>query len=226
MRKIIITSLILMLSMTLLGYAGILDDYDTGMKLSKLENKQLIVMFSDKNCYYCSKFIDETLPDERVQELLKAGYVFVEIFSSNKIATLYMNGEEQKVSYSDLYATFGINGTPTFWFFTENGDALTNLPGYVPVNEFVQILQYLGEKAYANGVAYADYINEEHEYTGEKQLIELSKEDIDFVLSNNPMAKEYGSEEFDPFTVWIAANKDEGETLIEKGAYRVITTLE
>lgn len=226
MKKMFMISIILMISMTMLAYVGRLEDYDQGMKLSRLESKQLIVMFSDKNCYYCSKFIDETLPDKRVQELLKAGYIFVEIYPSNKVATLFMNGEEHKVSYDDLFATYGVNGTPTFWFFNENGDALTSLPGFVPANEFIQILQYLGEKAYANGITYADYVKEDHDFTGDKKILELPAESVEYVLSNSPLAKAYTAEEFDPFAVWIVVDREEGETLIEKGAYRVITTLE
>ncbi|OAA28487.1 hypothetical protein AT15_04605 [Kosmotoga arenicorallina S304] len=223
MRKILFLLVITAISVSIFSYDAALSDFDTGMKLAKLEQKQLIVMFSDPGCYYCNLFIKNTLPDENVGKLLKAGYVFVEIYPVKKIATVEINGEQQKFLYSDLYSVFGVKGTPTFWFFDEEATPVTSLPGYVEPDFFVNVLKFLGEKAYNSGISFADYSSQPHEYIGTPMLINLSEEDAQYILENDPLAVNYSADlEFDPFRVWVTSDPEIANELISKGAYRVI----
>ena len=156
MRRISVL-LVLLIAVAAFSYVGMLDDFDTAMRLASIEKKEAIIMFSDKNCSYCVKFEKETLADSNVQEILRAGFVFAQIYKSNSgKATFPTQGDVKEYSYSDLYAAFGVRGTPTFWFYTTYGEPLTQLPGYVPASDFIPIVRFIGEKAYET-VKFDDY---------------------------------------------------------------------
>ncbi|MFW6121127.1 MAG: thioredoxin family protein [Petrotogales bacterium] len=167
MKKMVLVFLLLSLTFTVFAYVGKLDNLETSLKLASLENKKAIIMFSDKSCYYCNVFNDKTLIDEKVQQLLNAGYTFIEIYKGNNQVTITLNGEEQTFTHTELYSVFGISGTPTLWFLNSNGNPITNLPGYVPADMFVKVLQYLGQEAYKQEISFEDYSKQEHDYLGE-----------------------------------------------------------
>lgn len=225
MKKAVLLFSVLVIATLSLAYIGKLDDFSTGMRLAKIEKKQLVVMFSDPSCYYCTKFQKETLANDKVQELLKAGYIFVEIYPGEEEATIEVNGKTYNFSYSELYAAFEVRGTPTFWFFDENGTPITNLPGYVPADIFAKVLQYMGEKAYMRGIAFDTYTKQDIDYIGESRLIELTKDEADFILKNDPLAKTYTGE-FDRYTVWITEDEALAKDLVTKGAFRVLLVVE
>ncbi|MBO8166779.1 MAG: thioredoxin fold domain-containing protein [Kosmotoga sp.] len=224
MKKTIFFLVLIVLAVSVFSYDGVIHDFDTGMKIAKLEQKQLIVMFSDPGCYYCNLFTKSTLSDETVGRLLMAGYVFVEIYPSNeKTATLEIQGKEEKLTYNELYAAFGVKGTPTFWFFDETATSVTSLPGYSKPDFFVNVLRFLGEKAYKNGMSFADYTAQSHDYMGTHVVLNLSEEDAQYITENDPLAMNYSPKvTFDPFRIWITADSEIANELITKGAFRVI----
>lgn len=221
MKKFILFLLLLSITFVGLAYDGKLNDIETALKLASLEKKTTIIMFSDKSCYYCKLFNEKTLIDKKVQQLLKAGYTFIEIYKSNERVNMVLNGESKTFTYSELYSVFGISGTPTLWFLSSNGNPMTNLPGYVPPEMFVKVLQYLGEEAYKQNISFENYSKQEHEYLGESFLITMSNEEANYVLDNDPLAKKYEGN-FDRFTVWVVEDESVANELIEKGAFRVI----
>jgi thioredoxin-related protein len=214
--------LVLLFAVVAFSYVGMLDDFDTAMRLASIEKKEAIIMFSDKNCSYCVKFEKETLADRNVQEILRAGFVFAQIYKSNPgKATFPTQGESKEYSYGDLYAAFGVRGTPTFWFYTTDGAPLTQLPGYVPASDFIPIVRFIGEKAYET-VKFDDYRKVPSEYVGTAALVKVNGEDYGFVLAKDPLAREYNGEEVDPFTVWLTKDLATGQQLLERGAFRVL----
>ncbi len=220
--KKILVFLVLIVSMTAFSYIGMLSDFNTALKLASIQEKEAIVMFSDRNCSYCVKFEKETLQDNEVQQILKAGYVFAQIYKFNTDkATFPITGEGTVYSYPDLYTHFGIRGTPTFWFFTTEGSPLTNLPGYVGAKDFIPIVRFLGEKAYSS-MSFEDYRGKPSSYVGTEKIVRVNQEDYDFVLANDPLAAEYTGQDIDVFTVWLSKDQATAEELLSAGVYRVI----
>ncbi|HNS35728.1 MAG TPA: thioredoxin fold domain-containing protein [Mesotoga sp.] len=221
MRKMLIV-IVLILPVMILSYVGMLNDFDKTLRLAEIQEKEAIVMFSDNNCVYCVRFIKETLADKTVEELLRAGFIFSQIYKSNPGKASYIVGEEvREMTYGDLYAHFQIRGTPTFWFFTSDGGLLTQLPGYVPANDFVPILRYIGSKSY-EGMTFNDYRSKPSDYFGTPKIVRVNEEDYNYVLENDPIASEYAGQDVDVFTVWLTKNEETAESLLEEGVYRVI----
>ncbi|MFO7881680.1 MAG: thioredoxin fold domain-containing protein [Kosmotogaceae bacterium] len=225
MKKLVLALFLLSITFMAFAYEGKLNDLEVSLRLASLEKKKAIIMFSDESCYYCNVFNEKTLVDDNVQKLLKAGYTFIEIYKGNDKVNLFLDGESKTYTYSELYSVFGISGTPSFWFLNSSGNPITNLPGYVPADMFVKVLQYLGEEAYKQEISFEDYSKQEHEYFGENLLLTLNREEANYVLEYDPLAKNYEGD-FDRFTVWVVEDKEIADELIEKGAFRVILITE
>jgi thioredoxin-related protein len=221
MKKFLLIFLLVTISFVGFAYEGKLNDLETALKLASLEKKTAIIMFSDKSCYYCKVFNEKTLTDKNVQQLLKAGYTFIEIYKGKEKVELVLNGESKTYTYTELYSVFGISGTPTFWFLNSSGNPITYFQGYRPSDMFVKMLQYLGEEAYKQEITFENYTKQEPDYLGKNLLINLSREEANYVLENDPLAKKYKGD-FDTFTIWVVEDENTANILIEKGAFRVI----
>jgi thioredoxin-related protein len=61
-------------------------------------------------------------------------------------------------SAQKLARSFGIRGVPATYFLKPDGTIITNVPGYVPVDNFSLILKYLGEEHYLS-ISFEEYKN-------------------------------------------------------------------
>lgn len=110
--------IIAILALSVISLALTLDD---AYRLANITQRKLIMMFSSPTCYYCNLFKKEVFPKEDFQEILIPNFVFVELYATDEKTTLFAKevlGEES-VSYRDLFAGFGVRGTPTFFFSRE-----------------------------------------------------------------------------------------------------------
>jgi len=221
MKKVLLAILFLSLSLIVLAKFTPYTDVDVAIKLAQIEKKDPILMFSSNACYYCRKFKSEVLVDQTVEQLLNANFVFVEVFY-DKLKKTSAFGKE--VDYGQLFQLFGVRGTPTFWFLTEEGSPVTYLPGYVPPETFSKVLRYMAQKLYEQNVEFSKYAEEVDDYLGKPQIATVKPEDAAFVLKNDPRAFriETFPEKIDPFKVYITSDKTLAEKLVKMGVYRVL----
>lgn len=108
------------------------DDLNTSPNLkqalndAKIENKKVLLIFDQDNCYYCDLFKEDTLSNSDVQEILNKKYIVVTV-DINKEGTLANK--------------FKIFGTPSTIFLNKNGKELHRIEGYVPADEFLNSLK-------------------------------------------------------------------------------------
>lgn len=228
-KRIILSVLTLVFILTLTVEAATLNvsnDFDTALKIAKLEKLQAIIMFSDPSCFYCNKFKKETLKDEEVVKLLNANFVFSEI---NPETDKTSNFFGQELTYIDLYGAFRISGTPTFWFFTEETTPVTYLPGYVDAKNFSKILKFMAQKLYEKDVKFSDYVNQNDDFMGTPKITKVKTEDFEWLLQNDPsivLVENQDIENFDPFAKYAVVSQELAEKLLEMGAYNVILKAE
>ncbi|MCD6546897.1 MAG: thioredoxin fold domain-containing protein [Thermotogae bacterium] len=206
---------------------NVIDDFDKALKISQLESKKAIVMFSDPGCFYCNKFKKETLKEEEVQNLLNVNFIFSEIYPDTNKKSEFLG---QELTYRDLYGAFRVSGTPTFWFFTEEGTPLTFLPGFVDAQNFVKILRYMAQELYKKDIKFSDYINQKDDFIGVPSITEINMKDFDWLLKNDDamvfIENVDNMKNFDPFTKYAVESKEIAEKLIKMGAYNVFLKTE
>jgi thioredoxin-related protein len=147
------------------------------------------MMFSSTSCPYCTKFIKETYPNNNVQTLIMNNFVFIEL--NERSPKAHFKG--QALTYGQLLQGFGIRGTPSFVFFTQNSTPITILPGYVGPDVFSKVLKYIAQQLYSKNISFSDYMKKTDKFIGEKKIIKIENKDVDFILQNDVFAKKIAS---------------------------------
>lgn len=121
--------------------------YEEGLKKGKLENKNIFIDFYTNWCGWCKKLDREVYADSAVKVLLLQNFVTVKTNAESGRRFSLEDGKE----YTDASVArdvYGVQGYPSLWFLTPTGEKLTYIPGYVPKDKFVNILNFISTKAY------------------------------------------------------------------------------
>ncbi|WP_170215537.1 thioredoxin family protein [Mesoaciditoga lauensis] len=203
----------------------LLKSFNTVMNLAKYEQKDAIVIFSDPGCFYCKKLKDETLTDKTVQEILVNNFIVGEVYPTDEKA----NFEGKTYSYRELFAGFGIKGTPTIVFFTPDGKPITYVPGYVDAKNFSTILRYIATKQYLKKVDFREYSKKKNTYLGTPTILEISKEVATYISSNDPLSTSTIAQNGDKFLKYIIEGKDamqKAKEMEKEGFYNIFVVKE
>ncbi|KLO21651.1 MULTISPECIES: thioredoxin family protein [unclassified Marinitoga] len=204
-------------AISIYSYAANLDDFiihdfNTALKIGEITGKNVVIMFSSKSCYYCKKFKEDVLTDKEIQKWLRTEFIFAEIYADkNKIA----NFKNKSMNYVELFGAFGIRGTPTFFFFDK--EPLAQLPGFVEKDTFLSILKYFKYLKTRN-IKYQDFVKSNIKVNIERKILKLKKEDIEYLLLNDPNTKKY-NEKMDKYTNVIL---DKVDKKLEENFYVII----
>jgi thioredoxin-related protein len=128
--------------------------YNEGLALAEKENKYVLINFYTDWCGYCKKMDKETYSNEEVKSILNENFVIVKVNaeSENKVIE---NGEE--ISERELARLYQVSGYPTTWFLESNHSQIAPLPGYVTTEQFIPVLNYIGEGWYKT-ISFKEYM--------------------------------------------------------------------
>ena len=96
----------------------------------------------------------ETFSDEEVKKILSDKFVAVKIDarSENKVIE---NGKE--ISERKVAILYQVSGYPTTWFLESNHSRVAPLPGYVTTEQFIPVLNYIGE-GWHKSISFKEYL--------------------------------------------------------------------
>jgi len=128
--------------------------YTEGLALAEKENKYVLIYFYTDECSWCKKMVDQTYSNEEVKKILSDKFVTIKINarSENKVVE---NGEE--ISERKLATLYQVSGYPTTWFLENNHTRIAPLPGYVATEQFIPVLDYIGEGWYKS-ISFKEYM--------------------------------------------------------------------
>ncbi len=110
--------------------------YDAGAKAAAEAKKPMIVYFWTIWCVYCEKYHKEVFSREDIRQILAQDFVRVAI-------DMDVNKEDTR--------RFNVAAPPHVIFMTYNGEIITRVPGYMPADEFKEVLLSVKAKASAGG---------------------------------------------------------------------------
>jgi len=120
--------------------------YDTGMELSKANDKHIFVFFTTDHCRYCAKMMKETFTAPEVIRILNEDFIPIMV-DGNSRAELDIDG--YKITERNLtIAEYAVRGFPSSWFLKPDGERMGMLPGYKDANTLLDVLYFLKERVY------------------------------------------------------------------------------
>jgi len=201
-----------------LSFASLVQDLDTTAELVRIEQKMLGIIFTTADCPYCTALKEDVLTDERVSLLIRSSFHFVEVGFENPRSTGFF-GEE--MNYDQLFSYLNIRAVPTIWFFTSEGTSVGYLPGYADADVFTKVLAYVYQELDED---FQSYLKREDNFRGEQKLINVSKDEAEYVLNNDSNSALVSAvpDVFDPYVVYVTADELVAQKLVELGAFRVL----
>jgi len=110
-------------------------DYQEGVFAGKQEGKKIFIHFWAEWCSYCKTMEKETFRNSSVISYLNNNFVSIKVNSDKDTKTP---------------AKYSVRGLPSNWFLTGEGEKISNLPGHIPADKFLQILKYIETDSYKN----------------------------------------------------------------------------
>ena len=119
--------------------------YDEGMALGKRQGKKIFLYFWAEWCPFCKKMERETFNKSLVTSNLNNNFIPIRVNSEKERKTAFL---------------YNVRGLPTSWFLTGDGQKISNLPGYVPPDMFLRILEFIYSDSYKK-MTFGDYLKSE-----------------------------------------------------------------
>jgi len=116
--------------------------YTQGLNLAKAEKKPVFLYFHADWCKYCTKLKKTTFVDKDVFNYLNNNFISIKI-----------DTEKEK----DLAMQWGIKGLPNLWFLKADNSKISNIPGYVGPDQFLNILKYIRTQSY-DKMSFSDFL--------------------------------------------------------------------
>jgi thioredoxin-related protein len=117
------------LSSDSIGWYG----YKEGMELGKKGQKKVFLYFYSDLCRYCKDMEKITFKDRAIIDFLNSGFIPIRV-----------NADKERAASNE----YKVAGLPSNWFITENGENISNLPGYIPPGKLYIILKYIHTDSY------------------------------------------------------------------------------
>jgi len=113
-----------------------------GLTVAKKEKKMTVVDFYTTWCGWCKVMDKDTYGHASIIKYAKEKLVLVKVNAESDEKTRF---RDQEYTYRELAAAFGVNSYPTTAFIDANGEVLTLVPGYIPADKFLPVLEYLND---------------------------------------------------------------------------------
>lgn len=109
------------------------------------DGKKILVNVYTDWCEFCKKLDNDVYPDSTVMQNLNKFYHSVRLDGESDDLITF-NGVS--MTKEDFAQELGVRSYPTILFIDSNGELILQINGYMPVNDFQNMLVYIGEEAY------------------------------------------------------------------------------
>lgn len=120
--------------------------FEQAVQAADEKEKYVLIDIYAPWCGWCSKMQKEVYTDEEVQTYLDEHFVLTRLDASARQKEHTFRGRTMKAP--QLANALGMRGTPTTVFLRSDGTYLARRPGFVPVEDFLQMLRFIGSDAH------------------------------------------------------------------------------
>lgn len=128
--------------------------WDAGLAAANASKRYILVDVYTDWCGWCKRMDKDVYARDDVSEYLNSHFVSVKLNAESNQPMSYQ-GEARTAR--GIASGFRVNSYPTTIFLSAKGEHLTNVPGYLPADRFLQLLRYIGDGHMEKGVSWGDY---------------------------------------------------------------------
>ena len=107
--------------------------YDEGMTAGKQEGKKVFISFYADWCTFCEKMDKETFREKEVVRFVNENFLPIRVNSDKEV---------------EIARKYFVRGLPMTWFLDPNGEKISSIPGYIPPEMFMQVLNFVHSDSY------------------------------------------------------------------------------
>ncbi|MBA3029510.1 MAG: DUF255 domain-containing protein [Desulfobacteraceae bacterium] len=107
--------------------------YDEGIKQGKQGGKKVFISFYADWCTFCEKMEKETFRKNEVVGFVNENFVAIRVNSDKE---------------AEIARKYFVRGLPMTWFMDANGEKISSIPGYIPPDMFMQVLNFVHSDSY------------------------------------------------------------------------------
>lgn len=108
-------------------------------------DRKIFIYISSKRCGYCRKLEKEAFTNQTIVDYLNDNYTFIHVDSDKE---------------SQLARRLGVRGVPDLRFLTPQNEPIARLPGYVPPETLLNLLQFVQTDSYKT-MALNDFVEKQ-----------------------------------------------------------------
>ena len=107
--------------------------YEEGIKQAKQARKKVFISFYADWCTFCEKMEKETFSKKDVVNFVNENFVAIHVNSDKEVETA---------------RKYFVRGLPMTWFMDPDGEKISSIPGYIPPDMFMQVLNFVHSDSY------------------------------------------------------------------------------
>jgi len=129
--------------------------WDAGLREAGNSGRPVLVDVYTDWCRWCKRMDRDVYARADVESYLARKFVAVKLDAESSAAARY---EGRAYTSRSLAVRFGATGYPTTMFLSAKGVHLGNVPGYVPPQDFLLLLRFIGDGHAGRGVKLDDFL--------------------------------------------------------------------
>ena len=133
-------------------------NFDQGLARAVAEKKNMLVDFYTDWCHWCKVMDEKTFNDIKVAAKLNERFITVRLNAESSSDTVTFNG--QSFTNIELTRTFQVTGFPSLAFISPEKEVITVIPGYIPAEQFIYILDYIDKECYKKKISFEDFMKQ------------------------------------------------------------------
>lgn len=128
--------------------------WNAGIAEAKATGRPILVDVYTDWCGWCKRMDRDVYARADVRDYLAKKFVTIKLDAeSSELASF----ENRRMTLGAIAQRFRVSGYPTTIFLRPNGEHLVNVPGYVPAERFLRMLEYVGDDHIGRGVKWSDF---------------------------------------------------------------------
>jgi thioredoxin-related protein len=129
-------------------------DWDEGLSEAKAKGKPVLVDVYTDWCGWCRRMDRDVYARDDVRASLEKRFVTVKLNAEAADHAIYRGKDFTSRS---LASGFRVTGYPTTIFLRPDGEHIVNVPGYIPAERFLLLLEFIGDGHMDRGVDFQEF---------------------------------------------------------------------